>query len=163
MSATELYHLTRRSLVAQIGREGLRAGPRLFSGGDHTDSELDRIYGSRPVFLSSEPWVSGDTWSDIGSASLATHELALFAVNVTGLRLLADVMSLIDKGAYLEEGSLWFEQRDHPLLSWEDDGEISYELVRTDLALGVAALTWTGTVACLDPIIPSRLRQITIK
>jgi hypothetical protein len=82
----------------------------------------------------------------------------VYAVDVEGLKLLADYPSLVDKGAYVDpdEGILYWERRGdvpraiRPMV--DEENSISKE----DLS-GTDTLIVTGTAAVEGPIPPSRV------
>lgn len=155
-----MYHLTLRRSLPAILREGLVGGrPTLFAD-QTTPAELLRIYGAIPVFLSRTPWMEHrnyDLLAEYGNPA----DFALFEVDVTGLVLVADIMSLVDLGAQLGEDHLWFEERDTPLAPFEVKEAIPLTPLVHPGPVARAAIAWSGAAACLTVIAPERLRLLT--
>jgi hypothetical protein len=158
--ARSMYHLTRRDRLASIMRDGLRGeAPRLFSG-ERTPALARRLYGFAPVYLSAQPWFSPADW-DLLIEHGRRSDFALLEVDVSGLRLLPDVMSLVDHGAQINErDELWWADADHALARFEDPAceAISVRRLLSERALVEAAIALTGTAAVRGPIDPSRIR-----
>lgn len=142
------FHVTRPERVEKILREGLKLG----SERNLTDAGewADRVYGNRPVYLAREPWISGGV---------------VFEVDASGFAVTADLPSLVsDAHAYLDETSgeveLWWEEGEEPdeLLPYLFSGSIAAQLLVQDPELAQAAISVTGTAACLQSIPPERLR-----
>jgi hypothetical protein len=133
------YHTTSRKNLPSILREGLKINkPANYSQASST--YMKDVYGMVPVFLSkkSTPYDGDD-------------DAVVLAVDVSGLSLAADIPSLADKGAYIEEDHVWFEEAPDGL-----DEEIPFD----DLMNGPeaeAAINLTGTAVVLQDIEPSRI------
>lgn len=155
-----MYHLTLRRSLSAILHEGLVGGrPALFSG-DATPAELVRIYGMTPVFLSNTPWMETGNY-DLLLEYGGPADFALLEIDVAGLPLVADVMSLIDHGAHLAQDHLWFEEHDTPLTPFEVNEAIPFILLTRPGPAAAAAIAWSGAAACLAPIEPARIRQVS--
>lgn len=152
-----MYHLTRRRSLLAILHEGLVGGRPVLFADQTTPAELRRIYGVIPIFLSRTPWMEPDYY-DLLAAYGPAADFVLLEVDVAGLTLVADVMSLVDFGAQLGEDHLWFEQRDTPLAAFEANEVIPFTALTQPGPACSAAIAWSGAVACLTPIAPSRLR-----
>jgi serine/threonine protein kinase len=138
-AASTWYHTTSRKNLPSILREGLKINkPANYSQASST--YMKDVYGMVPVFLSkkSTPYDGDD-------------DAVVLAVDVSGLSLAADIPSLADKGAYVEEDHIWFEEAPDGL-----DEEITFD----DLINGPeaeAAINLTGTAAVLQDVEPSRI------
>lgn len=152
-----MYHLTRRRSLPAIRREGLIGGRPVLFADQTTPAELLRIYGVIPIFLSRTPWMEPDYYDLLAEYGPST-DFVLLEVDVTGLTLVADVMSLVDFGAQLAEDHLWFERRDTPLASFEANEAIPFAALTAPGPACSAAIAWSGAVACLTPIAARRLR-----
>lgn len=153
-----MYHLTRRDRLSAIQREGLRPGrPALFSNLTSMMYMHEPAYGgTRPVYLSHTPWVGAAEFERVAECG-APEDFVLLRIDTTGLPLVADIPSLADVGAYIEEDHLWFEHPG-PLTAFEDaDGQISYHRLLGEPTLIAAAIKLTETAACLRLIAPRRI------
>jgi hypothetical protein len=87
---------------------------------------------------------------------------ACFDVDVSGLPLVADIPSLVDKGARYDSGLLYLKRSQalEPLLRFADEnGWIEIEhLVNPGSDAAAAAIKVTGTAACVASIPPDRIR-----
>jgi len=160
-SAERAYHLTRRDRLKAIMRSGLRIDSTRVLTDFPSPEEVRAMYGCIPVFVSVKPWVERERYellTDYGNPA----DFVLLSVDINGLPVAADVMSLSGKGAYLELDHLWFEEDDHPLSGWVDPKSqaISYHRLITDQDLITAANRWTGTMAILSSIEPDRIKIV---
>lgn len=135
------YHRTTQDRLDNILQHGLRVGsePNLTDGGEWSF----QIYGSAPIFLSK----SANTF-------YAPHAPILLAVEVSDLKLVADLPSLVDHGAYYDEseGVMWWKN---------SDVEYSFdELLTSNSAACDMAIQLTGTAACFQSIPTSAIRLI---
>lgn len=104
-----------------------------------------QAYGTRPIYLSTQE---------------GKYEGASLALDTSGLNLVADLPSLVDYGANVEEESLWWEEGKEPpeLEPYLDMGEIKiFDLINEPDVIK-AAIRTTGTAAALDNIPPERFR-----
>ncbi|MBD3227003.1 MAG: hypothetical protein GF329_02360, partial [Candidatus Lokiarchaeota archaeon] len=101
-----------------------------------------KIYGLNPIYLSLD-----SKMYNIG---------VTLQVNVSGLNLAPDLPGLVDKGAYLTEDGMYWEENEEPLplKQFLTDGEIYFQDLLT-IAKEPAILT-TRTAACLEDISPDR-------
>ena len=152
-----MYHLTLRRNVTAILEQGLLGGREPLFSGSATPAELVRIYGVTPVFLGVTPWMEQANY-DLLLEYGAPADFVLLEVDVAGLSLVADVMSLIDHGAHLGEDHIWFEERDTPLAPFELNEGIPFGALTRPGPAAAAAIAWSGTAACLAPIEPARIR-----
>lgn len=146
----EFYHVTRRDRLAAVLEEGLRLGSErhLTVAG----TWANEVYGEQPVFLSRQPWLA------------AVGDNVLLAVDAAGLVLVADLPSLVDAGAYLDEDGqgLWWEEGTTPdeLIPFEEptSAVVSYAALLGEAA--PQAIAVTGSAACLASIAPERIRVV---
>lgn len=149
-SVEPLYHVTRRDRLEAVLTEGLRLGSErhLTVAG----TWANEIYGEQPVFLSKQPWLAPD------------GDNVLIAVDASGLVLVADLPSLVDAGAYLDEDGqgLWWEEgaTSDELIPFEDptSAVVSYAALLGEAA--TQAIAVTDSAACLVSIAPERLRVV---
>lgn len=117
---------------------------------------VQAFYETSPFYLTTE---GSDFTQVYGEAGWS--EYACIEVDTTGLPLVADIPSLVDKGARYDTGLLYVKRSEAlaPLVAFADEyGWIEIEHLvdpRSDAA--AAAIRITGTAACLSPIAPDRI------
>lgn len=103
-------------------------------------------YGKIPIFLSTEPLSEYKTENGI-----------LLKVNVEGLDIAADLGTLIDYGAYIEEDGFWFENKP----KWLDDSEYSYDDLQGSYTFDLpTVIKETKTFVVLENISVDRIEVI---
>jgi hypothetical protein len=112
-------------------------------------------YETGPVFVGFED-------ADYIKAAIEDDpNLVRLSVDIEGLDLVADLASLVDKGAYVEEGVLWWKLGREPALLLpflDEDGAIEIEhLLDPTSDACKAAIAATRTAACLSSIDPERI------
>ena len=149
-----MYHVTSEDRVDSIMKSGLvvnsNKGKSL-----GTLEYLQQVYGIIPVFLSL--YTKDDNQKGHYSDGV------LLKINVSGLKLVADVGMLVEEGAYVEEDYIWFEEENTPyqLESYVgDNGEIYFEDLNTNKGLIKACIDVTKTAACKQSIAPDRIQVI---
>ncbi len=149
-----MVHLTRRASAERILVEGLRPG----MAGELT---LDCAW-TVPWYGNSAPVFVGDPGSRFVTAVLEEcPDLAVLEVDVEDLPLVADLASLVDHGAQVEDGVLWWREGREPpaLLPWLTDGEAEIvDLLDPAHPICLAAIEATGTAAHLGPVPADRIR-----
>ena len=143
-----MYHVTSEQNVSLILKEGLKAN-RQQNG--FTERWIGEYYRGRiPIFLSIEPWTVGNNFKAI-------------KINTSGLRLVADIPSVVDNFAHYDEdnGVLWWEEENEhfagSLVEYMEDGEISIDELLTSGEIIEAAIDITDTAAVLEDIPPERI------
>lgn len=151
----KLYHTTniRPEIILKEGLIGRK------SIGFSTASDWVFKFGWLPdnvIFLSSDP----DMYAEEG--------MYTYAVNVSGLGLLPDYPSLVDKGAMIEEaGYLWWQNLEDVPKTLKSKHDEDYGIDK-DMLTGEDTLAVTGTAVVEGPISPDRVelfrstRQATI-
>jgi len=140
---TIMYHSTNPEYVDNILKNGL------LINSEYNNTEEGKwardIYGINPVFLS----------LDVGKFPGVPLE-----VDISGLPLVSDLPSLINKGAYIIEEGFYWDEKNEPtqLKPYLDEGEIDfYELLNNKQIIDIA-INITRTAACLSNINPERIR-----
>jgi hypothetical protein len=125
-----MYHSTDPSNIESIRQAG---------------SWADEYYGTRPVYLSRQE---------------GKYEGESLAIDTSGLNLVADLPSLVDYGANVEEELLWWEEGEEPpeLEPYLNMGEIEIFDLMNEPDVIKAAIRTTGTAAVLDDIPPDKIR-----
>jgi len=140
-----MYHSTDPKNAAAIQQSGLEVGRESVhtTGGEWADKH----YGTRPVYV---------------SVQKGKYEGKPLAVDTSGLDMVADLPSLVDTGAYIEEEGMWWDEGSEPedVLNFIDEnGMIYYEdLVSPGHPVAQAAISATGTAAVLENIPPERIQ-----
>jgi len=167
-----MYHITPVKNLAQVLSEGLKIDSpfHLTEGGewaaDYYGLAYDREY-LNPVYLSKNPWIDSAQTIAWGDEDKEPLEHALLKVNIADLDLVADLPSLIDKGAYSDEGVIWWKRdRDIPeLLKDYHDSEYGIDiesLLEPSSDVAEAAIQTTQTAACLQNISPDRIEFVRL-
>lgn len=136
-----MYHSTDKKNKTNILKNGLLVNHHNH-GFTEGGSWAYEVYGGIPIFLSSE---KDRFYSD---------NSVVFKVDVTDINLLADLPSLIDFGAYLEEDmTMWWDNGKEPLGFdvLNDDGISAYDIVSSK-DLNNSAIKLTGTAAVMENI-----------
>lgn len=103
------FHYTSRESYNKIKNEGLKINqPMHLTTRDN--SWMKNAYGMIPIFLSTVP---------IPRYEHAISDWVLLKVDAQGLNIAADIGTLIDYGAYIEEDGFWFKQKPFWLKSTE--------------------------------------------
>ena len=143
-----MYHVTETKNVATIMQQGLTPGAE----GGFTDAGTwaDAFYGGRPVYLAYSPW-------ELAKENQAFNRLdyTILQVNVNGLKLMADLPSLVDTGGQIDGDEIWWEEG--PGYIESDEGAVSLHDLVSDPTIVDEAISWTQTAATLDHIDPSRI------
>ena len=132
-----MYHSTSPENAEAILSQGLKVGRE--SAHTKAGSWADEHYGTRPIYLSVEQ---------------GKYEGVPLAVNTAGMSLLADLPTLVDYGANVEEEILWWNEGEEPpeLEPYLDNGEIQIFDLLNDPEVIQAAINTTGTAAVLKDI-----------
>jgi hypothetical protein len=138
-----MYHSTDPSNIESIRQTGLETGRE--STHTQAGSWADEYYGTRPVYLSRQE---------------GKYEGESLAIDTSGLNLVADLPSLVDYGANVEEEALWWEEGEEPpeLEPYLNMGEIEIFDLLNEPDVIKAAIRTTGTAAVLDNIPPDKIR-----
>ena len=151
-----MYHTTLQPHNAEsIETNGLIVGEHENVGFSMASNWVDKIYGRRPVYLSISP-------NDGGSRR---YEGIVFEVDVSGIDLLPDLPTLVDYGAYVEEGEgLYWEEGTAPKEFRniiDGDGMIWFEdILVPDSPIAQAIINFTKTAVSLESIPAERIKRI---
>ena len=139
-----MYHSTSPENVEAILSQGLQAGRE--SAHTQAGAWADEHYGSRPIYLSVEQ---------------GKYEGVPLAVNTAGMPLLADLPTLVDNGANVEDEALWWNEGEEPpaLEPYLDNGEIQIFDLLNDPEVIQAAINTTGTAVVLKDISPEQINK----
>jgi len=143
---SQMFHSALEKNLSKIKANGLQVGSatNLTLAG----SWADEFYKTRPIYL---------------SLKKGKFEGSPLLVNTRGLDLVADLPSLVDTGAYIEEDSMWWKEGEEPkyLLPFMEDGEIFIdEFLVPNSSIVAAAIKTTNTAVSLTDISPDRIRYI---
>lgn len=149
-----MFHFTHPNNVDDILRDGLRVGRPIVT--DNSVAWTLDFYETNPIYLTTLE-------SDFLRAFAETEwaEFVSFDVDSSALDLVADLASLVDKGARYEEGM--FDLRGklelEPLMRFADEyGFLEIEhLLDPSSSASKIAISITGTAACLSDIAPRLL------
>ena len=150
----KMYHSTLDTggQAESIEKTGLRTGTGI--GFTLQGSWADKIYGTRPIYLSVKPGFGGGR----------SYEGIPFEVDVTGLDLVTDLPTLADYGAYVEEDGMYWEDGEVPPEMKEvvdGDGFVLFDdLLQPNSPAATAAFTLTDTAVSLEDIPPDRVSRL---
>ena len=132
-----MYHSTSPENAEAILSQGLKVGRE--SAHTQAGSWADEHYGTRPIYLSAEE---------------GKYEGVPLTVNTAGMTLLAELPTLVDYGANVEEETLWWNPGEEPedLEPYLEDGEIQIFDLLNDPEVIQAAINTTRTAAVLKDI-----------
>ena len=132
-----MYHSTSPENAEAILSQGLEVGRE--SSHTQAGAWADEHYGTRPIYLSTEK---------------GKYEGVPLAVNTAGVTLVADLPTLVDYGANVEEEILWWNEGEEPeaLEPYLENGELQIFDLLNDTEVIQAAITTTGTAAALENI-----------
>jgi hypothetical protein len=152
LNIPRMYHSTSAQRFPTIQSEGLKVNSEWdkTTGGQQL---VETGYGGvKPIFLSKrsrEFFEEGDV---------------VLEVNTEGLPLVADLPSLYDRGAYMDEEGMWFEEHYTPfefIDLVDENGMLFYDdLTNPNSEVSQIAIIFTGTAACMVDIGPERIRVI---
>jgi hypothetical protein len=150
-----MYHTTLQPQNAEsIETNGLIGGEHENIGFSMSSNWVNSVYGVRPVYLSINP-------NDGGSRR---YEGIVFEVDVSGIDLLPDLPTLVDYGAYVEEGEgLYWEDGTAPreLRNFLDDGMLWFDdILMLGSPAAQAIINFTKTAVSLESIPPERIKRI---
>jgi len=151
------YHLTTSDRAEIIGREGLKINQETCLT-TKAGKWVYQFYGTCPIYLSLEPYIKR---KELPEWNL--EDAVLFEVDVTGMSLTADLQSLIDKGAIVDQDleTLWWKEDEEPeiLKYFLDDGAIEIFDLLNDPEIINAAIQTTKTAAIRESIPPERIER----
>ena len=139
-----MYHSTSPENAEAILSQGLEVGRE--SSHTQAGAWADEHYGTRPIYLSAEK---------------GKYEGVTLAVNTAKVTLVADLPTLVDHGANVEEETLWWNEGEAPeaLESYLENGEIQIFDLLNDSGAIQAAINTTGTAAALENIPPENISK----
>lgn len=139
------YHYTSRKNYNKIKNEGLKINqPMHLTTRDN--SWMINAYDMIPIFLSIVP---------LPQYERSIEDWVLLKVDVSGLNIAADIGTLIDFGAYVEEDGFWFKQRPF----WLNGEEFQYdELQGSDKFDLPRVIQQTKAFAVLENIPVNRIK-----
>lgn len=152
------YHVAPVVKAGRIQRQGLKLNQQPhFTNKSFLQhiNDLPIYQGYWPIFLMNKQALRKKYWKP-------GADLALFQVDIQGLRLVVDVPSLMDSDvqAFLAEDHLWFEETPKQLRPFTDeDGALYYEDIY-DSRVIMACSKLTGTVACAQDIPVDKIQRI---
>jgi hypothetical protein len=159
-----MYHVTSTLNAKKIEKEGLKIN----QPSNYSQQWISDYYnGIIPIFLGYEPWG--------GRNGIVSG--AIIKVNTTGLNLVADLPSICDFGAEVDdtnyrsgsstgkESGLWWSEGDEtqagPLREFlDEEGCVETGVLLENLEAIEAAILLTGTAACLEDISVDKIMNI---
>jgi len=144
------FHYTNRDNYNKIKNEGLKINQSMHLTA-RDNNWMRNVYDMIPIFLSIVP---------LAQYEYAINDWVLLKVDAQGLNIAADIGTLIDYGAYIEEDGFWFKQKPF----WLNATEFQYEeLHGSDNFNLQRVIKQTRTFAVLENIAPNRIQLYDYK
>jgi hypothetical protein len=149
------YHYTSKDNYKNIESDGLRINQPIHMTIRNNEWMLN-AYGKIPIFLGTKPLTQYGPRIPVGSE----YDWVLLKVDVDGLDIAADIGTMIDFGAYIEEDGFWFKQKPF----WLNATEFSYDDLQGSTKLDlVKVIKQTKSFVVLENISPDRIQMIDYK
>lgn len=144
--SNKAYHTTSKDRLDSILKDGLKINSKEnFSVGSL--SWMKTAYKMIPIFVSFEPM----KYKDDNSIFLE--------IDISGIDLVADIPSLVENGAYVEENYIWFEMGQNIIDPVNDPEQIFFrELIDPYNRYCKKAIKVTKTAAIMEDIPPSKIK-----
>jgi len=148
------YHYTSRENYEKIKTEGLRINQPKHHAIGITEWAIENAYGMSPIFMGVKPQKQYGPRTPLGGQPI---NWVLLKVNVSGLNIAADIGTLIDHGAYVEENGFWFKKKP----DWLGADEYSYEDLQGSETFDLNnVIKKTETFVVLEDIDANRIQKI---
>lgn len=159
------FHVTRCEYIDDILKNGLKINQYLNFRKTFTHSNLDwaiDAYGNEgigrwPIFLSKDI-----LWDKISSE--IDDQYCILQVDISGLKIAADIPSLMDHGGYIDfDGdNVWWKEGTEPssMVDVLIDGQIDFHDLIYDMNAISSAIQTTGTLAVLEDIPTNKISVI---
>lgn len=140
------FHNTSPENYELIKKQGLKINSKSYYT-NQSNSWVKRAYGLIPVFIS----LQEDLYEEQGTVQLT--------VNIEGLKIAADLGTLIDYGAIIDENGFYFSKKGKAPEHLKALDEITYdELISGNLVNEFINLT--KTLVVLENITPNRILKV---
>lgn len=150
------YHYTTVDKLESIKENGLKINqqPHHSISGTHW---IHTAYGMSPIFMGIRPQKQYGPRFPLGSTPI---DWVLLKVNVTGLDIAADLGTLINYGAYIEENGFWFKRKP----AWLNDNNFTYDELQGSDAFDLKkVIKNTQTFVVLQDIPSDRIKVVSYK
>ena len=151
------FHLTTSDRAELIEEEGLKVNQEACLT-TKTGQWAHEYYETCPIYLSLEPYIKREEL-----AGWNLEEAVVYEVDIADIPLVADLQSLVDKGANVDQDSkmLWWEESEEPemLKDFLDDGAIEISRLLNDSDVIDAAIQTTKTAAIIEDILPEQIER----
>lgn len=145
-----VYHYTKKDRLDSIRRRGLLVDQRSNYTSDFFVDNLEIAYGMVPIFCFTD---KNNTAYNLDGDSI------LLGIDEEDLVVGADIGTLVDYGAYLEDSGFWF--KGDTFEDYSENGELSYDLLIDSPSFIEEAIQMTGTLVILENISPDRIRVLS--
>lgn len=145
------YHITSIERIDSILENGLLVN-REKNFSEMSLTYMMDVYGMIPVFVSLD-------YSSYGKSDPKSLRLK---IDIEGIPLVADIPSLVDIGAYIEEDGIWFKRKNRNVIDPINDPDLIHfdELLDPTNRYCIKAINATGTAAIMQNIEPSRIQVL---
>lgn len=150
------YHYTTTDRLPSIIKDGLKINQPI----QHTNVSNDWVhiaYNMSPIFMGITPQTQYGPRTPLGGKSV---DWVLLKVNVSGMNIAADLGTLIDYGAYIEENGFWFKNAP----SWLNGDNFTYDELQGSENLDLSrVIQTTKTFVVLEDIPPDKIKVVKQK
>jgi len=146
-----MYHVTSEDRLDSIMKDGLKINSKAGKSRGSLEYMLKVYQGVVPIFLS----ISEET----GTIGTYVNGI-LLEVDATGLELVADIPTLVDKGAELKKSFIKYDDF-APEQFWDlldSKGRFTFDQLNNDKKIIDACIEVTKTAACKDNISADRIK-----
>lgn len=147
-----VYHSTHITRLDDIMKNGLQINqPCIHTTVDFVPQVI-MIYGMIPLFFAlSKAWLHKSSYKLIDGN-------VIIEVDIDDDWMVSDIPSLMDRGAYIEEGGIWF--KDDSILN-NNGEEIPYKSLLEDRELIEKSMKLTKTCAVMRNIEKDRIKRVS--
>lgn len=142
-----VYHYTKKNKLESVLRNGLMINQRPVYTSDFFVDNLLTAYGMAPIFCFTNK--NNKAYNLDGDSVLLGFDEKKFTIG-------ADIGTLVDFGAYLEDSGFWFKGDEFQDF-YNENGELSYELLTDNSSFIKEAVKKTGTLVILENIPPNMI------
>lgn len=150
------YHYTTVDRLKSIQQNGLKINQHI-QNTINNNEWMYKAYKMVPIFMGITPQKQYGPRTPLGGKSV---DWVLLKVNVSGMNIAADLGTLIDYGAYIEEDGFWFKN----VPSWLNGDNFTYDELQGSENLDLPrVIQTTKTFVVLEDIPPDKIKVVKQK
>lgn len=150
------YHYTTVDRLKSIQQNGLKINQDI-QNTINNNEWMYKAYKMAPIFMGITPQKQYGPRTPLGGKSV---DWVLLKVNVSGMNIAADLGTLIDYGAYIEEDGFWFKN----VPSWLNGDNFTYDELQGSENLDLPrVIQTTKTFVVLEDIPPDKIKVVKQK